>query len=126
MGKKRIEGKVLDVPKGWGKEIIFAREADYCGKLLCFNKGAKFSMHFHKNKDETFYVTEGKFQLDWIDTSNASTKIQILETGDTWRIPPLTPHQVSCLSDGGTIIEVSTHDNPEDEDNFRIGKGDNQ
>ena len=35
------------VPKGWGKEIIFVNNDEYCGKILCFNKDKKFSMHYH-------------------------------------------------------------------------------
>ena len=38
------------VPKGWGKEIIFVNNDEYCGKLLCFEKGKKFSMHYHIQK----------------------------------------------------------------------------
>lgn len=44
------------VEKGWGHELIFATNEKYCGKLLSFNRGAKFSMHFHHEKDETWYV----------------------------------------------------------------------
>ena len=29
---------VREVPKAWGKEVIFADTALYCGKLLCFDK----------------------------------------------------------------------------------------
>ena len=36
------------VEKGWGHELIWATNDKYCGKLLKFNKGAKFSMHFHR------------------------------------------------------------------------------
>ena len=46
----RLEGFV---EKGWGHEFIFATNDKYCGKLLKFNKSAKFSMHFHTHKDET-------------------------------------------------------------------------
>lgn len=116
-------GKVLDVPKGWGKEIIFAQEANYCGKLLCFNKGARFSMHFHKEKDESWYVLDGTFDLLTINTKDASVQKSKLSKGDVWRNEPLLPHQLICL-EKGTIIEVSTPDSVED--NFRIGKGDSQ
>jgi hypothetical protein len=40
----RLEGFV---EKGWGHELIWVTNDKYCGKLLKFNKGAKFSMHFH-------------------------------------------------------------------------------
>ena len=35
------------VEKGWGHENIFATNDKYCGKLLVFNEGSRFSMHFH-------------------------------------------------------------------------------
>ena len=42
---------------------VFVNNELYCGKLLVFKKGAKFSMHYHLIKDETWYVDEGEFIL---------------------------------------------------------------
>jgi len=111
------------VEKGWGSELIWATNNKYCGKFLRFNKDAKFSMHFHKEKDETWYVLDGKFKVIWIDTSNAQRYEKELVEGDTWHNPPLLPHQVICL-EKGSLIEVSTTDSVED--NYRVGKGDSQ
>lgn len=116
----RLEGFV---EKGWGHELIWATNDKYCGKMMKFNKGAKFSMHFHREKDETWYVLDGKFLVHWIDTSNANTTTVELNQGDTWRNEPLLPHQIECIEEG-TIIEVSTPDSVED--NYRVGKGDSQ
>jgi hypothetical protein len=38
------------VEKGWGSEEIWATNDKYCGKLMRFNTGARFSMHFHAEK----------------------------------------------------------------------------
>ena len=116
----RLEGFV---EKGWGSEFIFATNDKYCGKLLKFNTGAKFSMHFHAHKDETWYVLNGKFQVNYIQTKDASMRTVILNEGDIWRNEPLDPHQVICI-DEGTIIEVSTPDSVED--NYRVLPGDSQ
>ncbi|NBP00734.1 MAG: cupin domain-containing protein [Proteobacteria bacterium] len=110
-------------PKKWGYELIWCTNDKYCGKLMKFNRGAKFSMHFHAEKDETWYVLEGKFLVKYIDTVNAITHEKILNVGDTWHNPPFLPHQVLCIEEG-TIIEVSTPDC--EEDNYRIIPGDNQ
>jgi len=116
------EGKV---DKGWGYEIIWASNEQYCGKIMCFTrKGAKFSMHFHKNKDESWFVNEGTFKLRWIDTQTATLLEKDLKPGDTWRNAPLMPHQLECLSDFGSVTEVSTADDPND--NYRIIRGDSQ
>ena len=116
----RLDGVV---EKGWGSEVIFATTDKYCGKLLNFNAGAKFSMHFHREKDESWYVLTGKFIVKVIDTTNASQHDILLEPGNTWHNKPLLPHQVICLEEG-TIIEVSTPDSVED--NYRVLPGDSQ
>ena len=116
----RLEGFV---EKGWGSELIWVTNDKYCGKLMNFNKDAKFSMHFHSIKDETWYVLSGKFEVKYIMTQDASIKSHILNQGDTWRNEPLEPHQLICLEEG-TIIEVSTPDSVED--NYRVMPGDSQ
>ena len=116
----RLEGTV---DKGWGSEFIFATNDKYCGKLLNFNTDAKFSMHFHAEKDETWYVLSGKFIVRFIDTQTAKVNELPLNAGDVWHNPPLLPHQIYCI-EAGTLIEVSTPDSVED--NYRVGKGDSQ
>lgn len=111
------------VKKGWGHEIIWATNDLYCGKILKFNEGSKFSMHFHKEKDETWYVLSGKFEVKIINTQDASIKVLELNKGDVHRNLPLMPHQVICL-EGGEIIEVSSPDSIED--NYRVLPGNSQ
>lgn len=119
---QRLEGKV---DKGWGFEIIWATNDNYCGKILVFEKeGSKFSMHFHKNKDETWFVNSGQFKITWIDTATAEIKQAILKEGATWHNPPLQPHQLEAMVPGSMIFEVSTADSIED--NYRISPGDSQ
>ena len=110
-------------PKGWGEEVWIINTDKYCGKLLKFRKGAKFSDHYHINKDETWYVLEGKLELHYYDLSNADKLNTILNPGSVVHIPPNTPHQLIAQEDS-VVIEVST---PHDEaDSYRIGKGDSQ
>jgi mannose-6-phosphate isomerase-like protein (cupin superfamily) len=123
-----VEGKIMTrltgyVKKGWGNELIWVTNDKYCGKLLKFNTGAKFSMHFHAIKDETWYVLNGKFVVRSINTKDATYHQSILTEGMTWHNPPLVPHQIECVEEG-TIIEVSTPDSVED--NYRVEKGDSQ
>jgi len=116
----RLEGFV---EKGWGHELIWATNDKYCGKLLHFKTGAKFSMHFHSQKDETWYVISGKFVVKHINTKDARTYESELNPGSVWHNPPLLPHQLICVEEG-TIIEVSTPDSVED--NYRVAPGDSQ
>lgn len=119
---ERLEGKV---DKGWGYELIWATNDKYCGKIMVFEKvGAKFSMHFHKEKDETWFVNNGRFLLRWIDTNTAQLHEKELKEGDVWRNPPLQPHQLVAMMPNSSITEVSTADSVQD--NYRISKGDSQ
>ena len=113
------------VKKGWGYELIWATNDKYCGKIMVFEKiGAKFSMHFHKEKDETWIVNSGKFKVRWIDTKTAKISEKELSEGETWYNPPLLPHQLEALEPNSSITEVSTADSVED--NYRIFPGDSQ
>jgi len=113
------------VQKGWGYEMIWATNDKYCGKIMVFNReGAKFSMHFHKDKEETWFVNSGHFKVRYIDTKDAMVYEKELKEGEVWHNPPLQPHQLICLSKEGSITEVSTPDSVED--NYRVGPGDSQ
>lgn len=116
----RLEGYV---EKGWGHELIWATNEKYCGKMMHFNTGARFSMHFHREKEETWYVQSGQFVVRWIDTKTAEQHEQILVEGAVWHNPPCMPHQLVCLQEG-TVVEVSTPDSVED--NYRVQPGDSQ
>ncbi len=113
------------VEKGWGHELIFESNDLYCGKLLCFHKpGAKCSMHFHLQKDETWHVISGAFVVRWIEPSDGTPCSQVLETHDTWRNLPGYPHQLESLEANSMIVEVSTPDSVSD--NYRVSPGDSQ
>jgi quercetin dioxygenase-like cupin family protein len=118
-----LECESCNVPKGWGHEVVFENNELYCGKLLCFKAGAKFSMHYHLIKDETWYVKEGTFIYRYIDTRNAEVDETTLREGDTVRQMPGQPHQLEALTDG-VIFEVSTQHF--DTDSYRVWKGDSQ
>ena len=108
------------VPKGWGKEIIFVNNDEYCGKLLCFEKDKKFSMHYHIKKKETWYVSKGSFILIWVETDNGTTHTEYLNVGDVITNERGEPHQLIALEDS-EVFEVSTKHY--DEDSFRMWKG---
>jgi len=118
----RLEGVVQ---KGWGYELIWATNDKYCGKIMVFEKaGSKFSMHFHKEKEETWFVNNGKFIVRWVDTEKAQIFQKELNEGDTWHNLPLVPHQLEAVVANSSVTEVSTPDSVED--NYRIIPGDSQ
>ena len=108
------------VQKGWGKEIIFVNNDEYCGKLLCFEKDKKFSMHYHIKKKETWYVSKGSFILIWVETNTGTTYTEYLKVGDVITNERGEPHQLIALEDA-EVFEVSTKHY--DDDSFRMWKG---
>jgi mannose-6-phosphate isomerase-like protein (cupin superfamily) len=122
LSPKRLSGVVK---KGWGYELIWATNDKYCGKIMVFEKaGNKFSLHFHKEKDETWFINSGRFKLRYVDTATATIYEKELKEGDVWHNPPLMPHQLEALEDNSSITEVSTPDSVED--NYRLAPGDSQ
>lgn len=116
----RLKGRV---GKKWGFEDIWVSNDLYCSKFMHFKEGAKFSMHFHDKKEETWYVMSGEFTVFWIDTTDASISSQTLVKGDIWHNTRLVPHQLVCEKEG-VILEVSSPDSVED--NYRVLQGDSQ
>lgn len=120
----RLLGKI---EKSWGYEDIFISNDKYCAKYLVFTKaGNKTSMHFHKEKHETWRVVQGSFLVKYIYTDVAETKERILTPAGAdaqtlhkiFPIEPLMPHQLIAIEDNSIILEVSTADSVED--NYRL------
>lgn len=118
-----ISNKKIHVPKAWGEEIIIHNGDGYCGKLLRFRKDSKFSCHFHAIKVESWFINKGRFELITINTRTAARQHINLVEGDIIHVERNTPHQLIALEEG-EIFEVSTPHN--DEDSYRIEKGDSQ
>tara|TARA_R100001594_G_scaffold119359_1_gene154780 strand:- start:68 stop:424 length:357 start_codon:yes stop_codon:yes gene_type:complete len=110
------------VPKGWGYEKWIVNTEEYCGKLLHFIKGKKCSWHYHKLKDETFYLQEGKLLLRYSEKDDIEKATQlVLERGDKFHIYRGLRHQMFAMEDTD-MFEFSTQHF--DEDSYRVIKGD--
>ena len=65
-------------PKGWGYEKWIVNKDEYCGKLLHIIKGKKCSWHYHKSKDETFYLQEGKLLVRYSEEDDIEKAVEII------------------------------------------------
>jgi mannose-6-phosphate isomerase-like protein (cupin superfamily) len=110
--------------KAWGYEDWIINNNNYCAKILHFNLGAKFSLHFHILKHETWYVSKGEFEITLVDTATAQKTTFLLKEGDVIVIEPGHPHQLKALTEGAEIFETST--THFDTDSYRIEPGDSQ
>tara|TARA_R100000278_G_scaffold101519_1_gene78069 strand:- start:1940 stop:2314 length:375 start_codon:yes stop_codon:yes gene_type:complete len=115
------------VPKGWGFEKWIVNCEEYCGKLLYFVKGKKCSWHFHKLKDEVFYVQSGRILVRYSENDLIFKDGQlvaeevILGPGDNFHVYRGLRHQMEALEDT-ELYEFSTQHF--DSDSYRIQKGD--
>tara|TARA_R110002167_G_scaffold123973_1_gene303144 strand:- start:398 stop:757 length:360 start_codon:yes stop_codon:yes gene_type:complete len=110
------------VPKGWGFEKWIVNCEEYCGKLLYFAKDKKCSWHYHKIKDEVFYIQSGKILVKYSDSDDINdAKEIILEKGDNFHVYTGLRHQMIALRDT-ELFEFSTQHL--DSDSYRLIKGD--
>lgn len=108
--------------KGWGYEDWICNNDKYCGKLLYFKKGKKCSWHYHKIKDETFYLQSGRLLVRYSDQDNIEICKKItLEVGDCFHVRIGLRHQMEALEDSELFEFSTTHF---EEDSNRIAVGD--
>lgn len=106
-GLDRFAFETRRVEKPWGWELIWADSDAYVGKLLFVKAGHALSLQFHRVKDEAWYVTEGRAELEMGAPGDALTESEVVGPGAAFRMPPGTVHRVKALEDT-LILEVST------------------
>jgi len=125
------------VKKVWGKELIYKNDENYCVKLLFVEQGKCCSIHFHKDKTESFLARTGQVLLEvWEQLPEDYTekdvnelarqkpqKRLILEPHSDLKvsqnsfitIEPRVPHRFYGLSmNDNTFFEASTLDKKND------------
>tara|TARA_R110002012_G_scaffold241874_1_gene416193 strand:+ start:18630 stop:19007 length:378 start_codon:yes stop_codon:yes gene_type:complete len=119
---KNITPEIKFVSKGWGFEKWIVNCEEYCGKLLYFVKGKRCSWHYHKLKDEVFYIQSGKVIVRYGRNDEIELASErILKPGDNFHVYRGLRHQIEALEDT-ELFEFSTQHF--DSDSHRIQKGD--
>jgi mannose-6-phosphate isomerase-like protein (cupin superfamily) len=85
------------VEKPWGYELIWAEAEDYVGKVLFVKAGESLSLQFHRVKDESWLVQEGRAKLELGAAGDAVLKEEVIAAGATFRFRPGTVHRVTAL-----------------------------
>jgi mannose-6-phosphate isomerase-like protein (cupin superfamily) len=106
-GLDRFAFETRRVEKPWGWELIWAHADNYVGKLLFINAGHSLSLQFHKVKDESWYVQEGRAKLEMGGPGEALTDSEVVGPGAAFRLRPGTVHRITALEDT-LMLEVST------------------
>ena len=124
----RKDEAVQVVPKGWGEERWIHNDELYCGKILILKAGKRCSLHYHKLKTETFYVSKGRLQMELTDLEGAQAKPPVIhevfemKAGDALLLEPGLVHRFTGIAEETWIFEFSTQHF--DEDSHRVIKGD--
>jgi mannose-6-phosphate isomerase-like protein (cupin superfamily) len=104
------------VEKPWGWELIWALAEPYAGKLLFIRAGHALSLQFHRVKEESWYVQEGRAQVEVGAPGEAVLATEVIGPGAALHFPPGTVHRITALDDT-LVLEVST---PQIEDVVRL------
>ena len=95
------------VEKPWGWEIVWAETDAYVGKLLFVTAGSALSLQFHREKDETIYVHEGRVEFTIGEAGSPVPTTEVVGPGAAFHITPGTVHRMHALEDT-LMLEVST------------------
>ncbi len=116
MSSPLFQPKIVEKP--WGREVWFADQKNYAGKILEVKAGKRLSLQYHERKTETLYLMSGKVRLTYRTLSSGeshdSVKLEskhefIWEPGFTVHIPVRTIHRFEALVDS-VLLESSTPD----------------
>ena len=97
---------ISTIEKPWGNEKIWAHTEKYVGKLMHINSGHRLSLQFHKKKEETILVIDGKLTIETLNDEKVHTFS--IEKGERFHVYPKQVHRF-CAYDGDVVlVEVST------------------
>jgi len=102
------------VAKPWGYELIWAHTERYVGKILHINAGHALSLQYHRVKDETVCLWNGK--LRFVIGEGAEQREVLLESGESIHVTPGMRHRMIAVTDCD-VLEAST---PELDDVVRL------
>ena len=104
------------VEKPWGRELWYADQSAYAGKVLEVKAGRRLSLQYHERKIETLFLLSGRVNLVFRplapgeDPATVSLAAPIVwSTGQALHIPVRTIHRFEALEDS-VLLEVSTPD----------------
>jgi mannose-6-phosphate isomerase-like protein (cupin superfamily) len=97
---------ITRVEKPWGHELIWAKTADYVGKILHIKKGHKLSLQYHQVKEETIMVYSGVMDFVFENDKGELETIR-MNAGEAHHIPTGKKHRMIGVEDCD-VFEVST------------------
>ncbi|HEX8321746.1 cupin domain-containing protein [Longimicrobium sp.] len=103
-----VQPKIVDKP--WGREVWYAHEDRYAGKVLEVTAGHALSLQKHERKQETMLLQSGRLRFHFNGADYEMTPGQCIT------VRPGDVHRMEALEDS-VLLEVST---PELDDVIRL------
>jgi len=106
------------VAKPWGREIWYADQPAYAGKILEVAAGKRLSLQYHERKTETLYLLSGRVLVTYRPLVAGETHAGAAigaehdftwEPGQALHIPVRTIHRFAAVT-AAVLLEVSTPD----------------
>jgi len=116
MSSPLFQPKIVEKP--WGREVWFADQKNYAGKILEVKAGKRLSLQYHERKTETLYLMSGRMRLTYRtlssgeshDSATVGSEHQFVwEPGHSVHIPVHTIHRFEAIEDS-ILLESSTPD----------------
>lgn len=98
---------VKKVNKPWGYELHWVREeAPYMGKVLHINEGARLSMQIHDQKQESWFIMNGRAAVIWNNDKDELVETE-LKPGLGYSTKVGQKHRLKGITECN-ILEVSS------------------
>lgn len=81
--------------------IVNDTQNAYCGKFLFLFDGQRCPRHYHKMKDETFFIVRGTVSME------ADDRTFLMAMGDTYKMAPGVVHTFAAVGGPALVLEVS-------------------
>ncbi|MFZ9200928.1 MAG: cupin [Opitutales bacterium] len=116
MSSPLSQPKIVDKP--WGREIWYADQKAYAGKILEVTAGKRLSLQYHERKTETLYLLSGHVRLTFRPLAAGEAHatapvgaehVHDWKPGQVIHIPVRTIHRFEAVVDS-VLLEVSTPD----------------
>jgi N-acetylneuraminate synthase len=88
--------------------IVNDTENRYCGKFLFLFENQRCPLHYHRMKDETFYIVRGIVEMEVDD------RVWRMQPGEVFQMRPGMNHAFSAKEGPALVLEVSLPSIPGD------------
>ena len=101
-----IKPFVKKIKKPWGWETVFTEpKSPYTGKIIFVRRGARLSLQYHDQKEETICLLWGKAEI-WLEDNQGKIRRLPMEVEKGYRIKRKQKHRLVALEES-CFLEVS-------------------